>query len=248
MIEEKGLDADVADKIGVMVNQSGHGELADKLMQQDNVKGNTSAMQGLNEMKLFLHYCDIYQVSSRVVFDMSLARGLDYYTGIIYEAILTSQVGGDEVSVGSIAGGGRYDNLVGIFHSKGQSVPCVGLSIGIERIFSILETKLANTKIKTVDTEVYVTSAQKNLMEERMHLCRELWDAGIRASHPYKKNPKMLSQLQYCEENDIPYAIIIGQSELEKGVVKLRVVATREETEVSRADMLQVLKDKLNTS
>lgn len=89
-----------------------------------------------------------------MVFDLSLARGLDYYTGIIYEAVLT-QAGvapvateapngatvEESVSVGSVAGGGRYDGLVGMFDPKGRKVPCVGVSIGIERIFSIMEQK-----------------------------------------------------------------------------------------------------------
>lgn len=90
----------------------------------------------------------------QVVFDLSLARGLDYYTGIIYEAVLTqagvapvsteAQNGApaeESVSVGSVAGGGRYDGLVGMFDPKGRKVPCVGVSIGIERIFSIMEQK-----------------------------------------------------------------------------------------------------------
>lgn len=86
-----------------------------------------------------------------MVFDLSLARGLDYYTGIIYEAVLTQAgvapataeaANGEEgVSVGSVAGGGRYDGLVGMFDPKGRKVPCVGVSIGIERIFSIMEQK-----------------------------------------------------------------------------------------------------------
>lgn len=89
-----------------------------------------------------------------MVFDLSLARGLDYYTGVIYEALLTqagvAPVGSEaqkgapaeeSVSVGSVAGGGRYDGLVGMFDPKGRKVPCVGVSIGIERIFSIMEQK-----------------------------------------------------------------------------------------------------------
>lgn len=88
------------------------------------------------------------------MFDLSLARGLDYYTGVIYEAVLTqaSAVSAaneaqncanaeESVSVGSVAGGGRYDGLVGMFDPKGRRVPCVGVSIGIERIFSIMEQK-----------------------------------------------------------------------------------------------------------
>lgn len=86
------------------------------------------------------------------MFDLSLARGLDYYTGVIYEAVLTqagvapasndAQNGSEEsVSVGSVAGGGRYDGLVGMFDPKNRKVPCVGVSIGIERIFSIMEQR-----------------------------------------------------------------------------------------------------------
>jgi histidyl-tRNA synthetase len=84
--------------------------------------------------------------------------------------------------VGSIAGGGRYDNLVGMFDPKHKNVPCVGVSIGVERVFSVLEACLANnkTKVRTTEVEVFVASAQKNLLEDRMRLCKELWDANIK--------------------------------------------------------------------
>lgn len=87
-------------------------------------------------------------------------------------------------TVGSVAGGGRYDNLVGMFDSKHKNVPCVGLSIGVERIFAVLEAKMASEqqKIRTTEVQVYVASAQKNLTEERMKLCKTLWDAGIKVS------------------------------------------------------------------
>ena len=77
-----------------------------------------------------------------------------------------------------------------------------------------------------------------------MKLTNLLWEADIRTEQPYKKNPKMLNQLQYCEDNGIPFAVIIGESELEKGVVKLRDIQTREETEVARADLVDVIKAK----
>lgn len=81
----------------------------------------------------------------QISFDLSLARGLDYYTGVIYEAVLLqapTQAGEEPLGVGSIAAGGRYDGLVGMFDPKGRKVPCVGLSIGVERIFSIVEQRL----------------------------------------------------------------------------------------------------------
>lgn len=85
-----------------------------------------------------------FQSCFQISFDLSLARGLDYYTGVIYEAVLQQQNDHMEesVSVGSVAGGGRYDGLVGMFDPKGRKVPCVGVSIGIERIFSIMEQKV----------------------------------------------------------------------------------------------------------
>ncbi|KAF3837783.1 hypothetical protein F7725_009551 [Dissostichus mawsoni] len=151
------------------------------------------------------------QPITTVVFDLSLARGLDYYTGIIYEGFLTqtgiaaeaqNSSGAEEsVSVGSVAGGGRYDGLVGMFDPKGRKVPCVGVSIGIERIFSIMEQK-----------------AEAEVM--------------------YKKNPKLLSQLQYCEDSGIPLVAILGEQELKDGVVKLRAA------DISRADLIAEIKRK----
>lgn len=79
-----------------------------------------------------------------------------------------------------MAGGGRYDKLVGMFDNKNRDVPCVGLSVGIERLFSIMEANLAETKVKPSETEVYVATAQKNLHEERIRICRELWDSDVK--------------------------------------------------------------------
>lgn len=84
-------------------------------------------------------------LSPQISFDLSLARGLDYYTGVIYEAVLLqtpAQAEEEPLNVGSVAAGGRYDELVGMFDPKGHKVPCVGLSIGVERIFSIVEQRM----------------------------------------------------------------------------------------------------------
>lgn len=88
-------------------------------------------------------------------------------------------------AVGSVAGGGRYDGLVGMFDPKGGQMPCVGVSIGIERIFSIMEAraKMAGAaRVRTVETQVLVASGQKDLLEDRMKICTQLWDAEIKAS------------------------------------------------------------------
>ncbi|CAL7937328.1 unnamed protein product [Xylocopa violacea] len=243
IVEEKGMDESSADKIGMYVLRSGGAELVSELRRDTELMKFDSAVKGLESMELLFKYSNIFQVTNKVTFDLSLARGLDYYTGVIFEAILI----GDDIEVGSVAGGGRYDNLVGMFDSKNKSVPCVGLSLGIERIFNVLEAKLnrEGVKTRTTEVEVFVATAQKNLHEERMKILSLLWDAGLKAEHSYKKNVKLLAQLQYCEESGIPLVVIIGEGELARGEVTLRHVASRSETAVSRACLIDVIKDRL---
>uniref|UniRef100_A0A671VC14 histidine--tRNA ligase n=1 Tax=Sparus aurata TaxID=8175 RepID=A0A671VC14_SPAAU len=248
MVNEKGLSEEAADQIGEYVSMQGGMDLAERLLQDQKMCQSKLACAGLSDIKLLFSYLQLFQVTDKVrhavVFDLSLARGLDYYTGIIYEAVLTQAgvapvtaeaqngaPGEESVSVGSVAGGGRYDGLVGMFDPKGRKVPCVGVSIGIERVFSIMEQKAEASaeKVRTTEVQVMVASAQKNLLEEKLKLITELWNAGIKAEVMYKKNPKLLSQLQHCEESGIPLVAILGEQELKDGVVKLRVVATREE-------------------
>lgn len=92
---------------------------------------------------------------------------------------------------------------------------------------------------------MYVAAAQKDLVAHRMGVCKDLWNAGIKTEHSYKKNPKLLAQLQHCEENEIPWAVIIGENEVAKGIVKLRDVVTRQEEEVKREDLVEEIFKKL---
>lgn len=226
------------------------------------------------------------------MFDLSLARGLDYYTGIIYEAVLKGELvdyiaeqqkaalaaqsaakaaakskskssskskeqreedDDDDESdvnvsggVGTVAAGGRYDGLVSMFDKK-SNVPCVGLSIGVERLFAVMEAKFKRdgTKIKPNQTQVFVVTPQKGLVDERLKLCQLLWQSGIKCEHSYKLNPKTLQQLQYCEDNLIPFALVIGEDEIKNNSIKIRNVISREEEVVSRDKLIETLKTKL---
>jgi len=259
MVEEKGLSPEAADKIGFFVKFQGNQDTLEELSKNKDLLAQKSAVEGIEELKLLLKYCDLYGISDRVTFDLSLARGLDYYTGVIFEGCLLAYAhqqqkasGGDgdpeeSVSVGSVAGGGRYDGLVGMFDPKGKKVPCVGVSLGIERIFAIMEQKAlaSKTAIRTTETEVYVVSAQKNLVEHRMRLCQELWSADIKTEQSYKKNPKSLDQFQYCESNGIPFAVILGQSEIAENCVTFRSIATREERKIPRDELIAEIRKEL---
>ncbi|XP_011820478.1 PREDICTED: histidine--tRNA ligase, cytoplasmic isoform X5 [Mandrillus leucophaeus] len=247
MVGEKGLAPEVADRIGDYVQQHGGVSLVEQLLQDPKLSQNKQALEGLGDLKLLFEYLTLFGIDDKISFDLSLARGLDYYTGVIYEAVLLqtpAQAGEEPLGVGSVAAGGRYDGLVGMFDPKGRKVPCVGLSIGVERIFSIVEQRLEalEEKVRTTETQVLVASAQKKLLEERLKLVSELWDAGIKAELLYKKNPKLLNQLQYCEEAGIPLVAIIGEQELKDGVIKLRSVTSREEVNVRREDLVEEIK------
>ncbi|KAI8379763.1 histidyl-tRNA synthetase [Radiomyces spectabilis] len=250
MTDEKGLAAEVADKIGEYVQLKGNHLLLDRLYDDMKLVNNGKASEGLQDMKLLLDYLDVFGIRDKISFDLSLARGLDYYTGIIYEAITEEATDG----VGSIAAGGRYDNLVGMFsgtNKKGKpslQIPCVGVSIGVERVFSILMARQQATKSKA--TEVYVMSVGGSLLKDRMRIARELWDAGINASFMFKNKAKLDKQFTACEKDQIPLAVIIGEDELNQNVVKIKDMRQKDEAQgggitVERNSMIRELKARL---
>lgn len=152
-----------------------------------------------------------------------------------------------ERSIGSIAAGGRYDNLIGIFDEKEKSFPCCGVSIGVERILLILKEKnqKEGVKLRTNKADVFVVTPHLGLGEERLKLVNKLWDAGIRCENSTKLSPKVLKQFEHCEEYGIPLGLIIGTSELERGVVKIKEFATRKEDDVAIDDLVDEIRKRL---
>ncbi|XP_036137544.1 histidine--tRNA ligase, mitochondrial isoform X4 [Molossus molossus] len=250
MVAKKGVAPEVADRIGDYVQCHGGLSLLEQMFQDPRLTQSKQALEGLGDLKLLFEYLTLFGIAEKISFDLSLARGLDYYTGVIYEAVLVqtpAQAEDDLLNVGSVAAGGRYDGLVGMFNPKGHKVPCVGLSIGVERIFSILEQRMKTfgEKIRTTETQVFVATPQKNFLRERLKLIAELWDAGIKAELLYKNNPKLLTQLHYCENMGIPLVVIIGEQELKEGVIKLRSVASREEVAIKRENLVAEIQKRL---
>ncbi|GAA5800873.1 hypothetical protein HPULCUR_006312 [Helicostylum pulchrum] len=254
MTMEKGLDAAVADRIGAYVEGlkgKDTASLLEYLQNDAEFMKNASASQGVADVKLLLEFLEVFKVKDRVHLDLSLARGLDYYTGIIYEAVQTESEG-----VGSIAAGGRYDDLVGMFsgtnkNGKAKTIPCVGVSVGVERVFSILMARQNMEKIKSTATQVYIISVGDGLLKERMALVNELWEAGIKASFMLKNKPKLEKQWLACEKEQIPFAVILGKDELENCKVRIKDMRVKDQSQgggsmIDRKDMVQELKEKLD--
>lgn len=271
MTEEKGLDPQIADRIGEYVKLKGSEDLLAQLLQDQDLVGNKIAKEGLEEMKLLMSYINVFGIMPRISFDLSLARGLDYYTGVIYEAVVEGsappppppkedpkalgldsksklpskgskskkanessgqEVDESQIGVGSIAAGGRYDNLVGMFSAGKNKIPCVGISFGVERIFSILKLKAESedrNKFKSKDVDVYVMSVGDGLLVDRMKICKELWDAGLSAEFMYKSKPKTQKQFEVVDRDQIKYAVIIGPEELKTGKVRIKEQVGKQE-------------------
>jgi histidyl-tRNA synthetase len=220
MTEEKGLAEEVADKIGEYVVLKGQKDLLIKLQEDEKLTANASMKEGMADMELLFTYLEAFNAIDYVSFDLSLARGLDYYTGVIFEVVTegssplsttstattappkpskkssSAKAGADfdedrssdpSIGVGSVAAGGRYDNLVGMFSGKTQ-IPCVGISFGVDRIFSVTKARMAADNnaatVRNNEVDVYVMAfggkGFTGLLKERMAICAQLWEAGIK--------------------------------------------------------------------
>lgn len=206
-----------------------------KQLKDDKVfQGNENGEKTIEEMEVLFTYLDSMGVLNKIQFDFSLARGLDYYTGVIYEAVLT-----DTNRVGSISGGGRYDGLIGMF--SGKSIPSVGGSIGIERIFNILEEN--ETDVRAVETEILVTSMGKNLTAKRLETCSLLWNAGIKTETLYVDTPKPEKAFNAAFDKDIPLILIIGEDEIKQGIYKVKSLNENKHYEFTKETLIEGVKD-----
>lgn len=259
MVETKGLDEAVADKIGTYVTRKGGRDLLEQLKKDEVLQANEKVKKGTEEMEKLMKYLVVEDSLDKVSFDLSLARGLDYYTGLIYEVVTEGSApatatadgsGGSKaqsskpkkqlsedddrsddpsVGVGSVAAGGRYDNLVERF-LPGANMPCVGVSFGVDRIFSITKARIAKGEkfsyITSSATDVYVMAFGgkefSGMIEERMHIRRLLRRAGYIAELAPKEKPKPQLQFKRGEKAGAPFAVILGEEEQARGEVRLK--------------------------
>ena len=245
MTEVKGLAPEVADRIRDFVLQKGPAKtMLAQVLAEGKCAGNERAMAALHELETLFKYTDAFGITDHIVLDLGLARGLDYYTGVVFEALLTGKGGSD--TVGSVAGGGRYDNLVGIF--GGEQIPSVGFSVGLERIFTIAETLAAKNgrKLRDNDTEVFVVSGAPDSITERMAVCSQLWAAGIPTEFVQKTNAKLKPQLSAAQKAGVPIVVLFGEDELARGTVLVKDMVKRDQVEVPRDKLAEVVREKLS--
>jgi histidyl-tRNA synthetase len=168
-----------------------------------------------------------------IKFDFSIARGLDYYTGLIFETVLIAAP-----SYGSVLSGGRYDNLVGMFANK--PVPAVGMSIGLDRLFAALQEMKLVTLVPT-NTRVLILNMDDSLQADYLRMVSELRAAGVNTALYYEAGD-MKKQLGYASDRGIRYSLIYGTKEKEEGKVVIKDMTTGEQNAVSLGEFIKVLK------
>lgn len=179
------------------------------------------------------------EVVDRVVFDPFLARGLDYYTGTILE------VTANNVEIGSIGGGGRYDNLTGVFGLPGISG--VGISFGLDRIYDVLEAIDGFPEQVAHTTEAFVVRFEDAPIDKLMAITRDLRKAGIR-TEIYPDVAKMKKQFKYADQNHVLWVITAGPEELDKGQVGLKNMTTGDQQTLKLTDAIEQIKADRNNA
>eukprot|EP01054_Gregarina_sp_Poly1_P000461 Gregarina_sp_Poly_1__460@NODE_110_length_13975_cov_113_221887_g97_i0_p1_GENE_NODE_110_length_13975_cov_113_221887_g97_i0NODE_110_length_13975_cov_113_221887_g97_i0_p1_ORF_typecomplete_len912_score140_30tRNAsynt_His/PF13393_6/3_6e99HGTP_anticodon/PF03129_20/1_2e04HGTP_anticodon/PF03129_20/1_8e11HGTP_anticodon2/PF12745_7/6_3e08tRNAsynt_2/PF00152_20/0_2tRNAsynt_2/PF00152_20/31_NODE_110_length_13975_cov_113_221887_g97_i01119313928 len=230
MCGAKGLARDAAERLRRFLTLSGsYFEVKRKFQAIEGVNDNAQLQLAIKELDTLFDLLEYMpHVGELIIFDTSLARGLDYYTGLIYEVVLVD----GEVPVGTIAAGGRYDGLIGLFSAK--PIPAAGVSVGIERVLRLLDSRFDVDKYKiaskhdraqfayTNKSDVFIINAGEGLLKEKLEIATKLRQAGIRVEFGLQGKLKLAKQIPHILETHIPIGIIVGDAELKSGVLKIR--------------------------
>jgi histidyl-tRNA synthetase len=184
--------------------------------------------QGINELKYLFSLIEKAKIHSSVFFDLTLARGLNYYTGAIIE------VKSRDVSIGSICGGGRYDNLAGVFGMAGVSG--VGISFGADRIYDVLNQLNLFDETRVSSTEVLIVNFGENEILYAMKILDKLRFMDVR-SELYPDSVKLKKQMSYADSKKIPYIIIAGEDEIKTGTLTIKTMSSGEQSKIALTDL-----------
>lgn len=228
-LRANGLSEDAIQKLQPIINLSGTNQEKMATMRQALAQSEIG-LKGIDEVEFVLDH--LSGLSSQVELDLTLARGLNYYTGCIFE------VKALDVQIGSITGGGRYDNLTGIFGMPGISG--VGISFGADRIYDVLnQLELYPEEVTTATQILFINFGEKET-EYCLPILSELRAAGIRAEI-YPDAAKMKKQMQYANVKAVPFVALVGENEMSAGMVTLKNMTTGEQQMVPAAELLSHL-------
>ena len=227
----RGLDEAAVSQLQPILELDGsNSQKLDKLA--DVIGSSEEGLKGIEEMRTIFSMVEALGVTLPVELDLSLARGLNYYTGAIFE------VKALDYAIGSICGGGRYDNLTGIFGLP--DVSGVGISFGADRIYDVMTGLELFPESVDCSTQVLFTNFGEAEQMASLRIIADLRKAGI-AAEIYPESAKMKKQMEYANRRAIPYVVIIGSQELEQGVATVKNMRTGEQQQVAFGEVLAVV-------
>jgi len=229
-LREDGISEEAIQKLQPIINLSGSN--TEKIATMRKVlAGSEIGQKGIDEVEYVLS--KLNSLNSQLELDLTLARGLNYYTGCIFE------VKALDVEIGSITGGGRYDNLTGIFGMPGLSG--VGISFGADRIYDVLNQLDLYPEAVTTATQVLFINFGEKETDYSLPIIKQLREQGIRCEI-YPDASKMKKQMQYANQKGIPFVIMTGETEIAEGKVMLKNMTTGEQKLVSPEELITELK------
>lgn len=231
-LRSKGLTEEAIEKLRPLLEMKGsNAEKLDTLAGL--LAGSETGMKGVEELRTVIDGIDSLGHDCEVELDVSLARGLNYYTGTIIE------VKALDVQIGSITGGGRYDNLTGVFGMPGLSG--VGISFGADRIYDVLnQLELYPESVSQSVKVLFVNFGDKEAVES-MRIVKLLREQGVSAEL-YPDAAKMKKQMGYADKKGIPFVAIVGENEMQRATVSLKDMASGEQTELRPEELIEKLR------
>ena len=231
-LAERGLEQEAIDKLQPILELNGsNSEKLSKL--QEVIGGSETGVKGIEEMREIFGYAESLGVDLPIELDLSLARGLNYYTGAIFE------VKAMDFAIGSICGGGRYDDLTGIFGLPNTSG--VGISFGADRIYDVMVGLDLFPEEVNFTTKVLFVNLGAEEQLASLQIIKGLRDAGV-AAEIYPESAKMKKQMEYANRRMIPYVVIIGSNELQERKATVKNMRTGEQRGVDFDAVVEYLK------
>ncbi len=229
---EKNIPSSTIDIIRPLFSMKGSNEEV-MIAIQNMLSASEVGLKGVAELSFVLNAIKSLGLrNAQLEFDVTLARGLNYYTGAIFE------VKANNVQMGSICGGGRYDDLTGIFGLKNLSG--VGISFGADRIYDVMDELNLFPIFSDETTQILLINFGVDDMKS-LTILKEIRERGINAEL-YPENAKLAKQMKYADSKNIPYVLFLGEEELTSGQLKLKNMASGEQINVSVEDLLEMLK------
>lgn len=230
-LASKGIPQEAIDKLQPIILLSGSNE--EKLETLKNIlAASETGLKGVEESEFILKTVASLGVKSEVELDLTLARGLNYYTGAIFE------VKALDVQIGSISGGGRYDNLTGVFGMDGMSG--VGISFGADRIYDVLNQLDLYPKNSVNATQLLFVNFGEAEAAYVLPILSKVRAAGIRAE-VYPDSTKMKKQMSYANSKAIPFVAIVGETEMNEGKVMLKNMTTGEQVLITPDELVEAI-------